>query len=97
MNYDAIRDALNKETFTYDDDLKSYVRQIYIGTVFSWVPSGKYYAPWSTNVTEAEVEKDQAWFDTVTEDLAKRGLFLTSGEGDPCDLFVGESKDDIDE
>ena len=64
--------------------------EVFIGTVFALTPSGKYYVPWaSSNVTDEEAEKDAAWYEALEELCSEHGLYLTSGEGDPCDLFIG--------
>lgn len=39
---------------------------------------------------------DERWRESLERDLAEMGLYLTAGEGDPCDLFVEESRD-VDE
>jgi len=43
-----------------------------------------------------EAHDDEIWREFVEEELSKRGFFLLSGEGDPCDLFVGESREKAD-
>ena len=67
-----------------------FERHLFIGTVFTLTPSGKYYMPWSTNVTEEEANADEEWFEEVQSALSDIGLFLTSGEGNPCDMFVAK-------
>jgi len=64
---------------------------VFLGTVFNLMPSGKYHTPWaSSNVTEEEVVKDMDWWDEMDRLASKHGLFITQGEGDPCDIFVGK-------
>lgn len=94
LDFDKIRAALDKEDWVFRSELGAHVRQIFIGTCFALTPSGKYYMPWTTNASEEEAERDQEWFDTVETALEKRGMFLTSGEGDPCDLLVAEITED---
>ena len=61
---------------------------VYVSTVFSMYPSGKYYTPWAnSNVTAKEALKDEIWGEALEEELTKRNLYMTSGEGDPCDIF----------
>lgn len=36
---------------------------------------------------------DERWREAVEKDLGAIGAYLMSGEGDPCDLFAGESRD----
>lgn len=63
-------------------------QSFFIGTVFSIFPSGKYYMPWTTNQTEEDVELDAEFKELVEEWLGERNMWLESGEGNPCDLFV---------
>lgn len=89
-----IRTLLDAEPWEEDKYNNSETRRIFIGTVFSLMPSGKYYVPWACgNVTEEEAAKDEEWQEQATNELATINCWLTSGEGDPCDLFVGECRD----
>lgn len=64
----------------------------FIGTVFSIMPSGKYYTPWAcSNVTELEALHDEGFTSALEEVAGEYGLYLESGEGDPCDLFFGKT------
>lgn len=66
----------------------------YIGSVFRWAPSGKYYMPWTTNQTESDVDKDERFWEAVETWLSARGMWTESSEGDPCDIFVCRHKPD---
>lgn len=68
-----------------DDD---FIVSLYIGRNFHLAPSGKYYVPWSTNVTAAEAEKDTRYWEAFEKVLDKFNLYGDTGEGDPTDLFV---------
>lgn len=84
------------DTVEYSRDADSFVGSAYIGTVFSLTPTGKYYTPFAnSNVTEAEAEKDEVWFECLEEVCDEHDVSYTSGEGNPCDLFV-EKGFDID-
>jgi hypothetical protein len=88
--------ALREEIEGLDWHLTSdgWERGVYLGTVFALTPSGKYYTSWACgNVTEEEAALDEEWYEAVEEQLAKQDLYLTSGEGDPCDLFACEGRD----
>ncbi len=62
----------------------------YLGSVLSLTPSGKFYMPWAcSNVTEAEVLLDEEWWEDLEEVAAEYGMYIFSGEGDPCDIFAG--------
>jgi len=66
-------------------------RQVYLGTIFSLMPSGKYYTPFAcSNVTDDEAAQDEAWRNQAEAELDLIGACLVSGEGDPCDLFAAE-------
>jgi hypothetical protein len=92
LNVQAIREELSGLEWELSDD--GYKRSVYIGTVFNLAPSGKYYMPWAcSNVTEKEAEQDEEWYEAVEQELDQFGLYLESGEGDPCDLYVAECRD----
>lgn len=160
----ALRKELDGEAWEPSDEPDREIRRVYLGTVFTLMPSGKYYTPFAcSNVagdcqtcggsgkvqprvsrrrfkkarrmletyarrTAKRVEyvrthaatrarlfaltdmtcprcdglgsqsaaDDERWRESLESDLADMGLCLTSGEGDPCDLFVEEWRD-IDE
>jgi len=45
---DKIRAALDAEEWEDDEGGYNQVRRVYLGTVFSCYPSGKFYMPWAT-------------------------------------------------
>lgn len=93
LSNEGIRKALDQEEWIQVERDREE-RTIYIGTVFNLTPSGKYYMPWAcSNVTEAEADKDVEWYDAVQEQLEEIDCYLQHGEGDPCDLLVGECRD----
>ena len=64
-------------------------QHLYLGSVLDITPSGKYYMPWAcSNVTEEEAYNDEAWWEEMDALAEKHGCFLTSGEGDACDVFL---------
>jgi len=65
-----------------------FIGRYYIGTVFNVMPSGKYYMPWTTNQTDKDVVMDTAYMAALEDAAEKQGLYVDSGEGDPCDLFL---------
>jgi hypothetical protein len=142
------------------------VHLVYLGTVMSLVPSGKYYMPWACGnldpcpacggsgevrnplakakkvrqafkvwqrtrdrsgrgeqpsehefrkaraayrrirrycpmktfrqcrgIGSQEAAQDEAWWEEAKKELESIGAFLTEGEGDPCDVFVGMQGD----
>jgi len=64
------------------------VGSCYLGTVFSLTPSGKYYTSWaSSNIEVLEAVKDDIWQEVLEGFAVTWGGYITSGEGDPCDIF----------
>jgi hypothetical protein len=77
-----------KDMWSDEDDFKV---TLYIGSSLNLVPSGKFYMPWSTNITAKEAEKDERFWDAFDKVVAKFNLFVESGEGDPLDTYLGRS------
>lgn len=44
-----------------------------------------------------EVCQDAAFLENLELEAEKHGLFIGCGEGDPCDIFAGESRDEPEE
>lgn len=59
----------------------------FLGSILSLTPSGKYYMPWCTNYTQAEVEEDERWYIALEMIALALGGWIEFGEGDPLDLF----------
>lgn len=96
--WENVKPALEDEDWQERSDGEpGQARYLYLGTVFSLYPSGKFYMPWSTNVTEEEAEKDEEWREAVEAECEKLGVSFEHGEGDPCDLFIVEYRDEPDE
>ena len=68
----------------------------YLGTVFHLMPSGKFYASWTTNQTNADETRDAAFIDALEERASGAGGSITSGEGDPCDMFFAMCVESVD-
>lgn len=93
FNWDYIMKELEKVEMSKIDE--GYVKEIFVGTVFNLLPSGKYYTPWAcSNVTEEEAEEDEIWWEQAYAECAEHGCCIISGEGDPCDLFISVVIDD---
>jgi len=92
FNWDEIERLLDAAEPVVDE-AGNRVRMVYLGTVFSLTPSGKYYTFWTGNQSEEDVEADTQWWEKVEEEAEKRGLFITSGEDDSCDIFIGRVED----
>lgn len=93
--FKAIREGVNREQWAPANevieggDRHEEARSVYLGSWFGNSPSGKVYAPWSTNVTEREARKDERWLEYLEAGLAKRGLFLEQFNED---LFAVETR-----
>ena len=77
------------EDYGTSDDPDETILSTFLGTVFAIMPSGKFYMPWTTNQTKHDIERDGAFYDALEEIAESHNMFIFSGEGDPCDLFVG--------
>lgn len=88
-NWDAVREEAEnnpqEDSPCHDFDLLGYC---YLGSVFSVMPSGKYYTAWAcSNATEREAERDERYMEALEKVARKYGGWIEPGEGDPCDLF----------
>ena len=70
------------------DNPGELIGRCFLGSVLSIMPSGKYYMPWCTNQTRSDETRDGAFQDALEAFLEDAGMWLESGEGDPCDLFA---------
>jgi len=75
----------------YETDESGIKRvECFIGTVFGLAPSGKYYTAWAhSNVTTREANRDMQWYNALERLCEEHELYLTNGDSDPCDLFIG--------
>jgi len=79
--------ASEPERWAEDRELSSYSECL--GTCFSLAPSGKYYTPFAnSNVDVKDVILDAAWYDALDDVAESHDMYITSGEGDPCDIFI---------
>lgn len=62
-----------------------------LGSVLSILPSGKIYAPWTSNQTRSDVTRDMAYTEALEQVAEKHGLYITEFSGD---LFAGVFLDD---
>lgn len=53
----------------------------WLGTHFGLYPSGKVYAPWTTNQTRSDMIKDECFNDALEQVAASYGLFLDHFDG----------------
>ena len=84
--------AKDSDCYELDDDMKHVY--LFIGSVLSMLPSGKIYAPWTTNQTRADVAKDEAWWEALAEVCEEHGCYVSTPDG--CagdDIFLCKSVD----
>ena len=74
----------NGET-VYDDGEGNILASFYLGSTLSLDPCGRYHHFLSPNGLTARCERYWENLERAAEEL---GLSITSGEGDPCDVFV---------
>ena len=74
----------NGET-VYDDGEGNILASLYLGSVFSLDPCGRYHHIFSPNHLSARCERYWENLERAADEL---GLSIDSGEGDPCDVFV---------
>jgi hypothetical protein len=55
----------------------------WLGTIFGLSPSGKIYAPWTTNQTRSNVRRDEAFFEALDTVAEMKDGFI-SWEDDNC-------------
>ena len=67
-----------------DGDGNRYVHQC-IGTVFALTPSGKIYTFWTTNQTEEDVLRDEAWWGALETVASEHDCFIGSPDGGDSD------------
>ena len=68
----------------------------FLGTVFSLMPSGKFYVPWSSNITRKEAHRDEQYMSALEYIASDHGGWIESGASDPCDIFFCISIGKID-
>ncbi|MCK4260810.1 MAG: hypothetical protein KAX49_17670 [Halanaerobiales bacterium] len=66
-------------------------KRTWLGNVYGLTPSGKFYAFWTTNQTEDDVERDSEWLEQLIDEAEKRGLWV---DFDNEDIFIGKTIED---
>lgn len=51
--------------------------------------------PHCNGMGSREAYLDERFFEQLEKEASRYGLFVTGGEGDPCDIFVGECCDEL--
>jgi len=87
----------SEEPYKDEDNPDGVMRSIYLGSILSITPSGKFYTPFAnSNVSLKEAALDELWWDYMIKGLGERCLSLISGEGDGLDLFLVRYYDVLD-
>jgi len=91
IDWEYVRLELSLAEPCYDELNDITTKEVFLGTVMTLVPSGKYYMPWAcSNVTEEEAEKDREWWEAAEAEAEEHGLYITSNEGCATDIMVGQ-------
>lgn len=89
IDWDSVDFKMNTDYVSYDEENDMYLYRVYLGSVLSLAPSGKYWTWWAcSNVDDEEQVKDIVWFEMLEEEADKHGFWIESGEGDACDLYA---------
>jgi len=173
IDWDAVKNEMDCAEWQEVFGEHQRERQVFLGTVFSLTPSGKYYMPWACSNVEPctvckgagqidnpysspehyenvlkieqqlckyllenigtywewpenlrlaidrlrrqtaewqpkiecetcggvgseEAHLDELFYEKLEEEAEQHGLFITHGEGDPCDIFAGQIEDIVD-
>lgn len=81
--------AAEEDPGDYDiDGMESELTRVYLGSVMSIFPSGKFYMPWAMgNVDSVEVFQDECYLAALESVADKYGGSIESEDGDPTDIF----------
>ena len=88
FDFKKIKEDLVNDPEEYQDEEGYYYKSKYLGSVMDISPSGKYYTPLASNVTEEDVIIDQIFWEKLEEDAEKEDIIIIHGEGDPTDVFA---------
>jgi hypothetical protein len=99
-HYNVIRDAenlaisiaecMNDHDGCYhyiDSDLDQPVCRLFLGTIFSIDPCGRYHHVLVDDTDDPDVKECYLFWEVLENTLSDYGLSLESGD-DPCDVFV---------
>lgn len=85
--------GMHAEPDPYDDH--GLLGQVYLGSILSLYPSGKYWVLWANdNVSSDEQKHDSAYAEALENIANLYGGWIESSDGDPLDLYFCKSYDD---
>ena len=71
-------------------------KTVYIDSVFSIYPSGKFYMPWTTNQNHRDVYKDEIFREVLEDMLSDNDLYLDD-RGDSDGIYISKSICSLDD
>ena len=69
----------------YQDYDGNHIKGAYLGTYMALDPCGRYHHALSPNGATDECLE---YWETLEECADEIGAYITSGEGDPCDIYI---------
>lgn len=86
-NWDIIKKECEGNLF-WDEymDPDSLIGTCILGTVFTLLPSGKYYTSFTTSHTFFDIVKDELYHEILAIVAEEYGLYIRGNDHDPCDL-----------
>jgi len=75
LDWDKIKQEA-KTNCRLNEDRDSVYGSYFLGTTLGVYPSGKIYAPWTTNQTRADVTKDGAFIEALESLAEAKGMFV---------------------
>ena len=94
FDLDKVDENIRNSELVYDEMEDCFMQSYYLGSCLNIMPSGKYYLPFAcSNVTEEEAEKDHEYYVLMEAELDEINAHITSGEGDPTDMFITRQYD----
>ena len=88
------KDAFSNCAADFDGNI---VASTHLGTITGLAPSGKFYSLWCTNQTRSDIVKDECFFEALDEVAEFYGMFVSSGDGDPNDLFLQAAVESLEQ
>ena len=91
IDWTSVRKEMNERPWEAVDDGCAHVRHVWLGTIYALTPSGKYYTAFAcSNVSDAEADADEAWWDELYRVAEEHGY---SVDCNADDIYLEESDD----
>ena len=74
----------------FNEESNEWEEVVYLGSILSLAPSGKYYTVFANNnVTDEEAEEDADWREKLEAEAEKHNWYVSQGDnGDGLDVFL---------